>query len=101
MRFSAFAHRYFCEWRVCSDEDFVGEQCSEAEAGDETVEGVGVEEISGDREVLFEVRPLFLCERLVQFGLNFASALLRGCPDGRCVDWARDFRSTDLPICSA
>ena len=67
MRFSAFVHRQICKWRVCSNEDFMRESCAEAEAGDEAVEAVGVEKIGGDREVLLEVRSLFLSERLVQF----------------------------------
>ena len=47
-----------CEGRVRSDEDFVREACAEAEAGDEAVEAVGVDEICGGRKVLLEVRPL-------------------------------------------
>ena len=48
MRFSAFVHRQLCEGRVCSDEDFVCEARAEAEAGDEAVEAVSVEEIGGE-----------------------------------------------------
>ena len=44
----------------------------EAEAGDEAIEAVGVEKIGGDRKVLLEIRPLFLGERSVQFGLKVA-----------------------------
>ena len=72
MRFSALVVRQISEGRVCSDEDFACEVSAEAEAGDETVETVRVEEIGGDREVLLEVRPLFLCKRSVQFGLKVA-----------------------------
>ena len=43
-----------------------------AEAGDEIVEAVGVEKVGGDREVLLEIRPLFLGERSGQFGLEVA-----------------------------
>ena len=67
MRFSAFVVRQIREGRVCSDEDFVCKAGAEAEAGDEVIETVGVEKIGGDREVLLEIRPLFLGERLVQF----------------------------------
>lgn len=45
---------------------------TEAEAGDEAIEAVCVEKIGGDRKVLLEIRPLFLGERLVQFGLKVA-----------------------------
>lgn len=62
MRFSALVVRQICEGRVCSDEDFVCEAGAEAEAGDEAIEAVGVEKVGGDREVLIEVRPLFLGE---------------------------------------
>lgn len=48
------------------------EESAEAEAGDKTIEAVGVELIGGDREVLLKVRPLFLGERSVQFGLEVA-----------------------------
>ena len=48
------------------------EPCAEAEAGDETVEAVGVEKVSADREVLLEVRSLFLSKRLSQFRLKVA-----------------------------
>lgn len=48
------------------------EACAEAEAGDETVETAGVKKVGGDREVLLEVRPLFLGERLGQLGLEIA-----------------------------
>ena len=58
--------------RVCFDEGFVRKTCAEAEAGDEAIETVGVEKVSADREVLLEVRSLFLSERLVQFGLEVA-----------------------------
>ena len=51
------------------------ESGAEAEAGDEAVEAVGVEKIGGDREVLLEIRPLFLGERSVQFGLKVALLL--------------------------
>ena len=72
---SAFVHRQLCEGRVCSDEDFVREASAEAEADDEAIETVGVEKICGDREVLLEVRPLFLGERFGQFGLEVALLL--------------------------
>ena len=75
MRFSAFVHRQLCEGRVCSDEDFVCEARAEAEAGDEAVKTVGVEKVSGDREVLLEVCPLFFGERSVQLGLKVALLL--------------------------
>ena len=48
---------------------------TEAEAGDEAVEAVGVEKVGGDREVLLEVLPLFLGERSVQFRLKLALLL--------------------------
>lgn len=72
MRFSALVVRQISEGRVCSDEDFVCEASAEAEAGGEAVEAVGVENVGAEREVLLEVRPLFLGERLVQFGLEAA-----------------------------
>ena len=72
---SAFIHRQLCEGRVCSDEDFVCEVSAEAEAGGEAVEAVGVEKISADREVLLEVLPLFLGERIIQIGLKVALLL--------------------------
>ena len=64
--------RQLCEGRVCSDKGFVHEARAEAEAGDKTIEAVGVEKVGGEREVLLEVRPLFLGERFVQFGLKVA-----------------------------
>ena len=67
MRFSASVQYQICEGRVCSDEGFVREVGAETEAGDETVEAVGVEKVGGDREILFECRPLILGERIVQF----------------------------------
>ena len=72
MRFSALVIRQISEGRVCSDEDFVREAGAEAEAGDEAVKAVGVEKVGGDREVLLEVRPLFLSERFFQFSLKVA-----------------------------
>ena len=63
------------ERRVCSDEDFMREAGAEAEAGDEAVEAVGVEKVSGDREVLFKDFPLFLGERILQFGIKVAMLL--------------------------
>ena len=51
------------------------ELCAEAEAGDEAIEAVGVEKVGGDREVLLEIRPLFLGERSGQFGLEVALLL--------------------------
>ena len=62
MRFSVFVVCQFRKGRICSDEGFVCELCAEAEAGDETVEAVDVEKVSGDREVLLEDLPLFLGE---------------------------------------
>ena len=73
-RRALFIHQ-LCEGRVCSDEDFVCDAGAEAEAGDEVIEGVGVEKIGGDRKVLLEIRPLFLGERSVQFGLKVALLL--------------------------
>ena len=75
MRFLALVLRQICEGGVCSDEDFVREAGAEAEAGDEAVEAVGVEKISADREVLLEVLPLFLGERIIQIGLKVALLL--------------------------
>ena len=72
MRFLGFDLRQTCEGRVCSDEDFVCEAGAEAEADDEAIEAVGVENVSAEREVLLEDRPLFLCKRSVQFGLKVA-----------------------------
>lgn len=42
---SVFVHRQLCEGCVCSDKGFVHEARTEAEAGDETVEAVGVEKV--------------------------------------------------------
>ena len=67
--------RQICEGRVGSNEDFVGEAGAETEAGDETVEAVGVEKVSGDREVLLKDFPLFLGERIIQIGLKVALLL--------------------------
>ena len=50
MRFSAFAFCQICEGCVSSDEDFMREAGAEAEAGDETIEAIGVEKVGGDRE---------------------------------------------------
>ena len=52
MRFLALVLRQIGKGRVCSDEYFMREARSEAEAGDEAVEAVGVEKVGGDREVL-------------------------------------------------
>lgn len=70
-RRALFIHQ-FGAWRVCFDEGFVSESCAEAEAGGEAVEAVGVEKISAGREVLLEVLPLFLGERIIQIGLKVA-----------------------------
>ena len=67
--------RQICKGCVCSDEDFVCEAGAEAEAGDEAVEAVGVEKIGGDREVLLEIRPLFLVKRSIQLRLKLALLL--------------------------
>lgn len=67
--------RQICEWGFCSDEGFMRKLCAEAEAGDEAVKAVGVEKVSGDREVLLEVCPLFFGERSVQLGLKVALLL--------------------------
>ena len=64
--------RQICKGCVCSDEDFVCEAGAEAEAGDEVIEAVGVEKVGGEREVLFEVCPLFFGERSGQLGLKVA-----------------------------
>ena len=48
MRFLAFVFRQICEGRVCSDEGFVSEAGTKAEAGDEAIETVGVEKVCGD-----------------------------------------------------
>ena len=72
MRFSAFIQCQICEGCFCSDEDFVCEASAEAEAGDETVEAVGVEKVCGDREVLLKDFPLFLVERIFQLGIKVA-----------------------------
>ena len=72
MRFLALVLRQICEGGVCSDEDFVREAGTEAEAGDEAVEAVCVEKVGGNREVLLEVCPLFLCKRSVQLRLKVA-----------------------------
>ncbi len=51
------------------------EACAEAKAGDEAVEAVGVEKVGGDREVLLEVRLLFLGKRSIQLRLKVALLL--------------------------
>lgn len=73
-RRALFIHQ-LCEGRCYSDEGFVCEACAEAEAGDEAVEAVGVEKVSGDREVLLEARPLFLGKRSIQLRLKLSLLL--------------------------
>ena len=48
MRFSAFVIRQISEGRSCSNEGFVHKAGAEAKAGDEAVEAVGVEKVSGE-----------------------------------------------------
>ena len=72
MRFSAFILRQIRVGSRRAEEGFVREVGAEAEAGDEVVEAVGVEKVGGEREVLLEVRSLFLSKRLSQFRLKVA-----------------------------
>ena len=49
--------------------------CSEAEAGNEAIEAVGVEKVGRDREVMLKDFPLFLGERILQLGIKVAMLL--------------------------